>query len=116
MGNVSYIPRDMDWVKDEFDAVQPTKPKTVTVLGLIALTSLVFSYLGAYAVHNVLVANQVVSPLEPGHDPRPRWMLTSFCVLLVGFMALGEIGRRLSRKDLKAIEAMVEAEDGGDTS
>lgn len=34
----------------EVDELAPAKPRLWTVLGLLALTSLTFSYLGAYAV------------------------------------------------------------------
>jgi amino acid permease len=89
---------------------QETKPKTYTVLGLLAMTALVFSYLGAYAVYNALVTAQVVERFA-GRDPRPRWLLVAFCVLMLVFMSVGELFRRLSKSDFKAIDAMAEAKD-----
>lgn len=96
----------------DVDSSSPAKPpRTLTVLGLLALTALTFSYLGAYAVTNALVANQVMSPIATVRDPRPRWLLTSFCVLMLIFMAIGAAVRRLSRRDFAAIDQMVEADD-----
>lgn len=89
----------------------PKPPRTLTVLGLLALTALTFSYLGAYAVTNALLANQVISPFTPGKDPRPRWLVTGFCVLMLVFMGLGEVFRRMSKKDFAAIDEMAEAQD-----
>lgn len=86
------------------------KPKTWTVLGLLALTALTFSYLGSYALYNALVAAEVM-PHFRGPDPRPRWLLTGFCILMLLFMALGECCRRLSRSELKAIDEMASADE-----
>ena len=86
------------------------KPRTLTVLGLLALTAVTFSYLGAYASYNALISAQVIERFQ-GPDPRPRWLLTGFCVLMLVFMSAAEIFRRLSSRDLRAIDAMAEAED-----
>jgi len=48
-------------------------PRALTVLAMLALAALTFSYLGAYAVTNALVAENVISPFAQGRDPRPRW-------------------------------------------
>ena len=90
---------------------QEQRPKTYTVLALLALTALTFSYLGAYAVYNALVSAQVVQPFA-GRDPRPRWLLVAFCVLMLVFMVAGEIFRRIHKSDMRAIDAMAEAADG----
>ena len=86
-------------------------PRTLTVLGLLAVTALTFSYLGSYAVTNALVANEVMRPWSDGQDPRPRWLVTGFCVLMLVFIAVGGFFRVLSRRELKQIAAMDEAED-----
>lgn len=84
------------------------KPRTVTVLGLLALTSLTFSYLGSYAVAGVMVQAEMLRPWTADADPRPRWLLTAFCVLMLCFMSLGAAARQLSRRQLKHIDQMGE--------
>jgi hypothetical protein len=86
-------------------------PRTLSVLGLLALTALTFSYLGAYAVTGALVAEQVMPPWPREHDPRPRWLLTGFCVLMLCLMAVGGALRRMSKRAFDQIDAMVDAGD-----
>jgi hypothetical protein len=94
------------------DINQPEQPpRTLTVLGLLALTALTFSYLGAFAVTNALVAANVMQPWSHGHDPRFRWLVTGFCVLMLVFMTAGEFLRRWGKSDFKAIDEMAEAVD-----
>ena len=83
----------------------------MTVLGLLALTALTFSYLGAYAVTSALVAAQVMQPWPHDHDPRFRWLATGFCVLMLIFMMAGEFLRRWGKSDFKAIDEMAEASE-----
>lgn len=95
----------------EQDTIQPpAPPSTYTVLGLLALTSLTFSYLASYAITGALVSQQVISPWH-GHDPRPRWLITGFCLLMLVFMSAGELLRRWSKSDFKAIDEMADAAD-----
>ena len=52
----------------EFDtAPTPQRPRTATVLGLLAVTATVLSYLFSYAMANALVAAEVV--VQVGGDP-----------------------------------------------
>ena len=99
-------PRTSNAVETEHDDIALQKPKTATVLGLLGLTSLTFSYLGAYAVAGVLVKNEVLRPWPVGSDPRPRWLLTGFCVLLLIFMSIGGLVRTLSKRHLEKIDEM----------
>jgi hypothetical protein len=92
-------------------ATPAAPPRAVTVLSMLALAALTFSYLGAYAVTNALVAEQVISPWPRDRDPRPRWLLVGFCVLMLTFMAAGEFMRRLSGSEMRRIDEMVEATD-----
>ena len=82
------------------------KPNTVAVLGLLALTSLTFSYLGAYAVSGALVQAEVLHRWGPDADPRPKWLAVGFCVLLLAFMCVGAVARHLSRRELRQIDEM----------
>jgi hypothetical protein len=86
-------------------------PRTLTVLGLLALTSLTFSYLGSYAITNALVSEHLIQPWSRSHDPRPKWLITGFCVLMLSFMVAGELLRRWGRSDFKAIDDMANAKD-----
>jgi len=107
ISDVSYF-RD---VTDQ-DIIQPEQPpRTMTVLGLLALTSITFSYLGAYAVSGALVAAQVISPWPRDHDPRFRWLMTGFCILMLIFMSADEFLRRWGKSDFKAIDEMADAAD-----
>ena len=89
----------------------PRPPRTLTVLGLLALTALTFSYLGSYAVTNALVSEHLIQPWARTHDPRPKWLITGFCVLMLTFMVAGELLRRWGRSDFKAIDEMADAKD-----
>jgi hypothetical protein len=82
------------------------KPNTATVLGLLALTSLIFSYLGAYAVAGALVQADVIHRWRPDADPRPKWLVVGFCVLLLVFVCVGALARHLSRRELRQIDEM----------
>ena len=86
-------------------------PRTLSVLGLLALTSLTFSYLGSYALTNALVSEHLIQPWSRTHDPRPRWLITWFCVLMLVFVVAGEFLRRWGRSDFQAIDDMANAKD-----
>jgi hypothetical protein len=93
----------------DVDGVGPTaKPNTATVLGLLALTSLTFSYLGAYAVSGVLVQAEMLHRWQPGSDPRPKWLVAGFVLLLMVFVGIGGLARFLSRRELRHIDEMSE--------
>ena len=97
---------------NETDTINPPQPpRTMTVLGLLALTALTFSYLVSYALTNALVSAQVVQPWS-GNDPRPRRLVMGFCILMLIFMTVGEVFRQVSKRDFKAIDEMADAADG----
>ena len=64
------------------DPLEPPRPKTLTVVSMLIAAALILSYLMAYAVTNALVATEVVSRWQPGHDPRPMRMCLGFIVLM----------------------------------
>jgi hypothetical protein len=98
---------EQTYFDDASDAdLAPAKPRTTTVLGLLALTSLTFSYLGAYAVSGALVEADVIRGWRPDSDPRPLWLLTGFCVLLLTFMFFGGVARFISQRQLRQIDEM----------
>jgi hypothetical protein len=87
------------------------RPKTMTVLGLLAGTAAILSYLGSYAMANALVSAEFLKPWPPGHDPRPKWFAIGFVVLISLFVGVGVAFRLLSARHLKKIEAMELAEE-----
>lgn len=84
------------------------RPRTRTVLALLAMTALIFSYLGSYALADALVHAEIVPRWPPDHDPRPKWMIASFAILMSVFVAVGGVARWLSRRQLREIDAMDE--------
>jgi hypothetical protein len=100
----------------EFDPVvlrDRPKPSTLTVLGLLAGAAATFSYLGAYAVANALVANDLLSAWPHDHDPRPRWFATGFFTLMLGFMGVAAAARFLSQRQLDSIDEISEGAESG---
>ena len=97
----------------EFEtAPAPQRPRTLSVVGLLAITAAILSYLGAYAMTNALVAAELVRPWAKDHDPRPRWFLVGFVVLICLFSLVAAAARHASSRQMKEIEQM-EAEDAG---
>lgn len=86
------------------------RPRTWKVLGLLTLVATAFSWLGSYAVANALVGAEVIRPWQPESDPRPKWFLLGFCLLMLGFILLGGFFRFMSQRQLKEIDAMTEEE------
>jgi hypothetical protein len=90
-------------------AAEQPRPRTITVLGMLAAVALVFSYLGAYALANALVAAEVIQAWPRESDPRPRWMLVGFVSLLTTFLIVGAVFKWISRRELRQIDEMMEA-------
>ena len=86
--------------------VAEAKPRLLTVLGLLAMTSLTFSYLGAYAVSGAMVSAEMIRPWPSGADPRPKWLAIGFGALLACFLSLGGVARCLSKRHLRRIDEM----------
>ena len=91
----------------EFQSAPPQqRPKTATVLGLLAAVAAMLSYLGTYAMANALVSAEVLKPWPSDHDPRPKWFVVGFVVLSALFAVIGGIARHVSARGLKQIEEM----------
>ena len=99
-----------DDMETPIEMARAPRPKTLVVMGVLAATALTFSFLGSYAVYNALVSAGVVQQYT-GKDPRPKWLVIGFCVLMVVFIGVGEFFRFLSRRQFKAIDAMADAKD-----
>lgn len=93
---------------DNFVPAPEARPRTLTVLMLLSVAALVFSYLGAYALTGALAAADVISQWPPDADPRPRNMLFGFVALLVLFTMTAGGFRLLSSRQLRRIDAMAE--------
>jgi hypothetical protein len=93
-------------LEDDVLPAPPARPKTAVVVGLLAGAALIFSFLAAYCGVNALVAADVMTRWQPGHDPRPR-LLIVFAIVLMGlFSGVGVLARWLSGKQLSSIDAM----------
>ena len=89
--------------EEAVESPQSQRPGVLTLGALLAGVSLVFSYLGAFAVTNALVAADLIEKWSPGSDPRPRWMLRAFIGSLIGFGVIAALlkwsGRNVRRID-----------------
>jgi hypothetical protein len=96
----------------EFNPVDgPQRPRTTSVLGLIAIAAAVFSYLWSYCLTDALVAAEFLNPLPKDYDPRPKWLVSSWFVLMVVFMVMGYLLQKISSRQLSTIDDMERAED-----
>ena len=86
------------------------RPRTTSVLALLAGAALIFSYLISYALTNALVAAELMHKWTPGHDPRPRRMMIGFACTMLVFTAVGGIARIISKRQLARIDEMEEEE------
>ena len=82
------------------------RPRLWTLFALLGGVALVFSYLGAYAVVNVLVTTEVIDRWPVGSDPRPRWMLHTFLSLVGAFTATALLFNWSNRRHMRSIDAM----------
>ena len=100
----------MGLTETEFTPATPLRPRTITVLAMLVAAAAGFSYLGAYAVANALRAAEVITwPADA--DPRPRWMIVGFTSLLGLFIGLSLIFRRMSKRQLRSIDALADEAD-----
>jgi hypothetical protein len=87
------------------------KPNVAAVLGLLVLAALTFSYLGAYAVTSALVNAEMIRPISREHDPRLRWALCMFVIIMSLFGLVALIMRLVSRRQFARIDQMNDADD-----
>ena len=97
---------------DATDDILEAKPRTVSVLGVLVITSFTFSYLATYALSKVLVRAEMLRPWPSHTDPRPRWLAVTFCVMLATFGVIGAAARQLSKRHLNRIDEMADGSDG----
>jgi flagellar biosynthesis protein FliP len=82
--------------------------RIATIIVLLVVTALMFSYLVCYAVTNALVSADVLSRWPAGTDPRPRRLLITFAALLTLFLITSMVARVYNRRRLREIDAMVD--------
>jgi hypothetical protein len=87
-------------------APHAARPKTTTVVALLCVTALIFSYLIGYAVVGALAAAEVIAPISAGHDPRLKSFTISLVVLIGLFLAVGMLARHSSRRQMQSMDAM----------
>jgi uncharacterized membrane protein YphA (DoxX/SURF4 family) len=93
----------------EFESAAPVeRASTSTVLILLALTAAIFSYLGAFAMVNALIAAEVIKPWPRDHDPRWMWFAAGFVTLMALFLVIGGVAKRVSARNLREIDKMEE--------
>lgn len=92
------------------------RPRTITVLVMLAAVAIFFSYLVAFALTSALVSAELVKPWTKADDPRPRWFLTAFIVQMSVIIVIGGVARFASWRQLRSIDAMENAEMPEDTS
>ena len=95
-----------------FDQDRPRNcsPKTSAVVVFLAAFAIITSWLCVYAVSNALIAVDIMSPWPAEADPRPRWMLNGFFGTFGVFSLLAVLFRWSSRRQLRQIDAMAEAD------
>lgn len=93
---------------DEADAEPAPKSRTCLVLLLLVAAAATLSFLGTYALTNVLVQAEVLAKWPENADPRPRWLALGFTALLGLFLVVGFAARQLSQSQLRQIDAMAD--------
>jgi hypothetical protein len=96
------------WIDEDKPTAEIARPRTVTVISLLAAAAGIFSYLAAYALTNALTAAGAVAPWPPDHDPRPRRLLFCFVTLMVIFGIAAAAFRWISQRQLHSIDRMEE--------
>jgi hypothetical protein len=97
---------DLDTTPSLVPAFQTARPKTLTVVALLAGVALIFSYLIAYAMVNALVAAEVIKRWPAGSDPRFRWFIVTFGILMTVFLGIGALARHSTRRQMRRMEAL----------
>jgi hypothetical protein len=85
------------------------RPRSLlTPVVMLLVAACVLSYLACFAVPAALVGAELMSPWPANADPRPLWMLHTFCWLMGTMVMLGGIMRFLSWRQCRRIDAIAE--------
>ena len=90
------------------DLESANRPHTLSVLIVLMFAAVTISYVFAYGASGALIAANILAPWPPYDDPRPRWMVTSFVLLLSSFTLVTLFFRMLSRLSMRRIDAIVD--------
>jgi hypothetical protein len=85
--------------------------RTTTVVVFLAAFAVMASWLGVYAVPNALAAAGLIGDWSTDGDARPVWMLRVFITVFGSFATIGMLFRWASRRQLRRIDAMADADD-----
>ncbi len=96
--------REIDDDNEDNFAKDPRGAGTLTVLVLLVTAAAIFSYLGAYKVSAALVSADLLSPWPPAADPRPKWLVIGFLVVILSCAGVGVIMRVASCRSLRDID------------
>ena len=92
--------------QEPLDPLEPSPPRTMTVVLLLIAAALIVSYLCAYALTNALVSAELMNRWPPGRDPRPVRMCIGFVVMMTVFTVGAGYAQWISRRQLKRIDEM----------
>jgi hypothetical protein len=95
-----------DTVEREF---RQESPKTLNVLALLVCAAGVFSYLGAYALTNAMVASGLMEKWPTDHDPRSRWMFLIFASLMGAFLVLAIFFKVTNWRAMRHMDKLADA-------
>ena len=90
------------------DVEAASRPRASSAMIVLMFAACTLSYLIAYAAPGALVSADILKPWPSYDDPRPRWMVTSFVLLLGSFILITMFFRMLSRLSMRRIDAMTE--------
>jgi hypothetical protein len=82
--------------------------RTALVFGLLTVAALAFSYLGAFAISELLVRAGVIEPWTPDRDPRWHWMVVSFGTMTGGFCLIALLLKWTTGRQMKRLDALSE--------
>ena len=95
-------------MQEELENLDVKPKRMLTPLIMLLVAACVLSYLACFAVPGVLVSAELMSPWPANADPRPVWMLHTFCWLTGTLVGLGGIMRFLSWRQCRRIDAIAE--------
>src|SRR5438046_7655830 len=84
------------------------RPRTAVVLGLITFAALALSWLGSYALSNVLLSAGLIAAWPADRDPRPLRMTIGFVSLMVVLGGAAWLFRFFSSRQLNNIDKIAD--------
>jgi hypothetical protein len=90
------------------DFESANRPHTLSVLVVLMFAAITISYVFAYGASGALVSANILPPWPAYDDPRPRWMVTSFVLLLGSFTLITMFFRMLGRVSMRRIDSIVD--------